>query len=162
MKILTRLSAFLSNLLLWIGGAALILMMLLACANMLLRGVWVPVKGTYELMGFFGALTAAFALGHTQMRKGHIALTVLAGKLPKRVERLIDAFSLFVCAVFFALVARQTCLWAYSLIKTGELSETLEFAYYPFPFAVAASALVLALVLITDCLKALLEAGEKK
>ena len=162
MKILTRLSAFLSNLLLWIGGAALVLMMLLACANMLLRGVWVPVKGTYELMGFFGALTAAFALGHTQMRKGHIALTVLAGKFPKRVERFIDAFSYLVCAVFFALVARQTCLWAYSLIKTGELSETLEFAYYPFPFAEALSALVLALVLLTDGLNALFGTGEKK
>ncbi len=162
MKNLVRVSAFLSSLLLWIGGAALVLMMLLACANMLLRGVWVPVKGTYEFMGFFGALAAAFALGHTQMQKGHIALTLLAGKFPKRVERAIDAFSLFACAAFFALVAWQTGAWAYYLVESGELSETLELVYYPFPFAVAFSALVLALVLLTEGVAALLKTrGEK-
>ena len=162
MKTLIRVSAFISSLLLWIGGAALILMMLLACANMLLRGVWIPIKGTYELMGFFGALAAAFALGHTQIRKGHIALTVLAGKFPKQAERLIDIFSFLICTVFFALIGWRTAAWAYSLIQTGELSETLEIVYYPFPLALAAGALVLALALLTDCLQALYGSGEKK
>ncbi len=45
-----------------IAGSALTLMILLACANMVSRAVWIPVKGTFELMGFLGAVTAGFSL----------------------------------------------------------------------------------------------------
>ncbi len=36
-----------------IGGTFLVVMVLLTCANILLRLVWLPVQGTVELMGFF-------------------------------------------------------------------------------------------------------------
>ena len=39
-------SRFLNTLLLWLGGGALLGMMLVACVNMVTRAVWVPVKGS--------------------------------------------------------------------------------------------------------------------
>ena len=139
-----------SKVLLLLGGATLVLMMLLACANMVLRAVWMPVKGTYELMGFLGALTTAFGLAWTQINKGHIALTILAGKLPPAMERIIDAVSQLACCVFFGLIAWRTTAWAFSLVRTGEVSETLRVIYYPFPMAVALGCLALTLVLLCE------------
>ncbi len=149
-------SRYCNLLLLWTGGIVLLGMMLLACANMLFRATWEPIKGSYELMGFFGALVAGFSLGNTQDHKGHIALTVLAGLFPKRVERAVDAITSLGCAVFFGLIAWRTGVWACSLIRTGELSETLHMPYYPFPFAVALGILALAVTLLCDALDALL------
>lgn len=82
-KMLDRLCGLISRLLLIVGGMTLTAMIVLACSNMIMRGAMgTPIQGVYELMGFFGAIVSAFALAATQMRKGHIALTMLAGKFP--------------------------------------------------------------------------------
>ena len=154
MNMFDRMNVFLSNLLLVAGGTCLVGMMLLACANMVLRAVWMPITGSYELLGFLGALATAFGLGATQIRKGHIALTILEGLFPPRVERVVDICSHGACALFFGLVAWRTAVWGLSLIDTGELSETLRFPYHPFVFAVAFGCLVLALAIFCDMLHA--------
>ncbi|NCO61249.1 TRAP transporter small permease subunit, partial [bacterium] len=60
--------------LMMVAGCFLVAMIVLACANIFLRLVWLPISGTFELMGYFGAVVTAFALGYTQMSKGHIAV----------------------------------------------------------------------------------------
>ncbi len=152
MQLLLKISHGLNSVLLWAGGALLVAMMLLAGANMLFRGIWVPIMGSYELMGFFGALTIAFGLGATQRAKGHIALTILSGVFPPAVEKVIDALCHLAGSLFFGFVAWRTSVWAWSLIESGELSETLHFPYYPFPFALALGVGALALALFCDFL----------
>lgn len=155
MGVLMQMSRILSRVLISIAAVILVFLMLLACGNMLFRAVWVPIKGTFELMGFFGAVVTAFALGQTQMQKGHIAVTVLEGRFSPAVERFLDGLSHLICSVFFGLIAWRTSVWAFSLIETGELSETLRIIYYPFAFAVALGNLILALVLLVDFLQVL-------
>ncbi len=161
-KKLQAFSRILNTTLLWIGCLALFAMMALACANMFSRALWLPIKGSYEVVGFLGALVAAFALGHTQQFKGHIALTILSGMFPKRFERCIDGLGYLICATLFGLAGWRTSLWAWSLVETGELSETLRFAYYPFPFAVALGLFLLALALVCDMLAAFIECAGGK
>jgi len=55
MNLLDKLTLKLNRILITIAGCFLIGMILLTCANIFLRIVWVPVRGTFELMGFFGA-----------------------------------------------------------------------------------------------------------
>jgi len=62
MEFLDKASKILNQVFVCIGGVFLAGMVLLSCSNILLRIVWLPVKGTYELMGFFGAIVTAFAL----------------------------------------------------------------------------------------------------
>lgn len=158
---LRSISRLLNTLLLYVGGVALLLMMAVACLNMFTRAVWVPIKGSYEIIGFSGALVAAFALGSTQQHKGHIALTILAGMFSKRVERWIDAVSNAICCLFFALAGWRTALWAWSLVQTGELSDNLHIPYAPFPFAVALGLFTLALALLCDTWAAVIEARQE-
>ena len=152
MQLLLKISHGLNSVLLWAGGVLLVAMMLLAGANMLFRGIWVPIMGSYELMGFFGALTIAFGLGATQRAKGHIALTILSGVFPPVVEKIIDALCHLAGSLFFALIAWRTAAWAWSLIRSGELSETLHIPYYPFPLAAALGVAALSLALFCDFL----------
>ena len=77
MEFLDKLGLYLNRLLMIIAGIFLLGMIALTCANILLRLFWFPVRGTFELMGFFGAIVTAFALGYTQVNKGHIARAVL-------------------------------------------------------------------------------------
>ena len=145
-----------------IGGVALLLMIGIACANMILRPMGAPLKGAYKLVGFLGALTVAFALGHTQLTRSHIAVDILATRYSKRTRRIMNSISSFVCAIFFVLVAWQVAVFATTIWKRGETSETLRIIYHPFVYAVAVSCALLALILFIDFLKSLApERGEK-
>lgn len=154
MRLLKILNSALSRALLMLSGLLLTAMMLLAGSNMVLRAFGKPVQGTYELLGFMGAAVIAFGLAATQEKKGHIALTILAGMFPKHVERFIDMLSSLACSIFFALIAWRTARYALSLMASGEFSETLRAPYYPFTMAVAAGCGLLALTLFIDFVEA--------
>lgn len=156
MTFLETLSRILNKILLIIAGVMLLAMMLLTCSNILLRMVWVPVKGTFELMGFFGAVLTTFSLGYTQIQKGHILVDILTVRFPDRAQNAINLIGHFISMSFFILVAWQITTWATTLRTTGEVTETLRIIYYPFTYAAAFGCGVLALAFLIDFLKIIL------
>lgn len=160
MELLTRINKFLNMLLTLTGGFFLVGMILLTCANIFIRQFHVPIRGTFELMGYAGAVVTAFALGYTQFTNGHISVDVLVNTYPPRLKRLVAVINHGVCCVFFGLASWHIVQKALILKRAGELSETLRIIYYPFTLAVAFGCLILSLALFTDFLKALLPKKE--
>ena len=150
---LDRLCRLLNKILLFIAGLFLLGMMLLTCSNIVLRMIWVPIKGTFELMGFFGAVLTTFSLGYTQVQKGHILVDILTSQFPARAQNIINLVGHFISMVFFVLVSWQITKWATTLRTTGEITETLRIIYYPFTYAAAFGCGVLSLVFLADFLK---------
>lgn len=161
MGVLERLSHFLNRILVWIAGCFLVAMIVLTCANILLRLVWLPVKGTFELMGFLGAIVTAFALGYTQTERGHIAVDILVQRFSKKTQRILNGTNYFICMIFFAFAGWQIAKWATTIWKTGEVTETLRIIYYPFTYGVAFGCFVLSLILLVDLLKSLVEEKDR-
>jgi TRAP-type C4-dicarboxylate transport system permease small subunit len=162
MGVFEKISSLLNKWFIWVGGVALLTMIGIACANMIMRPLGAPLKGAYELVGFLGALTVAFAMGYTQITRSHIAVDVLATRYSKRTQQIMNSISSFLCMIFFALVAWQVAVFATTIWKRGETSETLRIIYHPFVYLVAICCGLLALVLFIDFLKSLApEKGEK-
>ncbi len=163
MNFLDRINQTLNQALMWIAGLLLAGTVLLTCANIFLRVIWIPVRGTFELVGYSGAVLTAFALGYAQTRRGHIAVDVLVLRFSQKTQRILDIINHCICMIFFALVAWQISRYATTLWKTGELTETLQIVYYPFTYAVALGCATLSLVFLTDFLKSLFpkKEGEK-
>jgi TRAP-type C4-dicarboxylate transport system permease small subunit len=157
MKFLEWLNAFLNRILLVLGGIAVLALMTLATANVVLRIVYAPIRGTYELVSFFGALVIAFALGYTQKRKDHIIVDILTERFPKKLARTVDAFAYLVMTIFFTIVTWQVFVWGMKIWRTGELSETLKVIYHPFILAVGFGFGVLALTSLIDFLSKILK-----
>ena len=111
-------------------------------------------------MGYFGAIVTAFALGSTQLKKGHIAVDVLINTFSDNTKKILQVVNNGICAVFFSIAAWQIAVKATTLMNTGEVTETLRIIYYPFTYAVAFGCLVLALVMLTDLLKSLIPQKE--
>ncbi|ACV69739.1 TRAP transporter small permease [Desulfohalobium retbaense] len=139
-----------SSALMVIAGGALLLMVGIGCANILGRAVGIPLKGTYELMGYFGAVAGSLALAITQIEKGHIRIGFLARWLPRRLSGLLDRLGLFCSAMLFGAISWQCGLLAFSLWHSGQVSETLRLNYAIFPLAVSLGTACLALVLLFE------------
>jgi TRAP-type C4-dicarboxylate transport system permease small subunit len=160
MKFLEWLSAFLNKILLVLGGIAVLALMTLATANVVLRIFYAPIRGTYELVSFLGALVIAFALGYTQKRKDNIIVDILTERFPVKLARVVDTFAYLVMTIFFAIVSWQVYVWGMKIWRTGELSETLKVIYHPFILAVGFGFGVLALTTLTDFLNKILTRKE--
>jgi len=151
--ILERITRFLNQMFMLIAGVFLIAMIFLTCANVFFRLVWVPVSGTFELMGYFGAVLTALALGYTQIKRGHISVDIVVLGFSKTGQRVLTIINDAICMVFFAVVSWQIAKYAKTLWRTGEVTETLQIIYYPFTYGVALGCAVLSLVFLTDFLK---------
>lgn len=160
MVVLEKISNYLNWALLWIGGLFLLAMIAITGANIVVRLFGLPIRGTFELMGYFGAVVTAFALGYTQIKRGHIAVDIIVLKFSEKTQRILQAVNHLICMVFFFIVTRQVYKYATTLRETGEVTETLQIIYYPFTYAVALGCLLLAFTFFVDFLKS--TAGEKK
>jgi TRAP-type C4-dicarboxylate transport system permease small subunit len=153
MYALEKISRTLNLLFIWVAGICLAAMILITCANIFLRLVWIPIKGTYELMGFFGAIVTAFALGYTQMKKAHTRVDILVDSFPGKVQVVLNATNLIICAVFFVIAGWYISKYAVTLWSTGEVTETLRIVYYPFTYGVAGGCFLIALVMLVEFVK---------
>jgi len=156
-ELLDKISRVLNQVLVWTAAVFLVSMILLTCTNIFLRLVWMPVRGTFELMGFFGAIVTAFALGYTQINKGHIGIDIVVNLFSAKTRKILYGINYFICMIFFAIAGWQIAKWATTLRQTGEVTETLRIIFYPFTYGVALGSIILALVLLVDLLKVLVE-----
>ncbi len=87
-----------------LAGTAVVVMMLLTCADVILRLFRRPIPGTYEIIGFLGTVIISFSLAYTSLEKGHIAVELLVEKLPRRVQAGVEAVTSLIGAALFALI----------------------------------------------------------
>lgn len=155
MELLVRFNTYLNKVLTFFSGFAIIVLTGIAAGNMLLRVIWVPINGSYELIGFCGAVATGFALGYTQIRKDQIIVTIFTDKFSKGTNRFLDGLNYFLNTIFFFIVAREVLKWGVKIGRTGELSETLKIIYHPFIYCLAVGFAVLSFTLLIDFLKVL-------
>ncbi len=152
MKHIITFCSWLNNNSLKAAGFFLTAMILLSCGNIFLRIVWMPIKGTYELMGFFSAMVAGLALGYAQLHRAHTSVDIVTGRYPAWLRRIISAINYIICSVFFTICGWQVCKWASTLREAGEVTETLRIFYYPFTYILGIGFFFLALAVFAQLL----------
>ena len=134
----------------YIAGVAIMGMMLITCADVTLRYFRMPIPGTYELVSFLGAIAISFAIAHTSVEKGHVAVSFIVDKLPEKVRAGIRAVTGFIGLALFAAISWQSVLYANELWASGELSPTMKLPFYPIVYGISFATGMVCLVLLAD------------
>ncbi|MEA3348366.1 MAG: TRAP transporter small permease [Pseudomonadota bacterium] len=134
----------------YLAALSILSMMLLTCADVLLRLFKHPILGTYELVGLFGALTIAFAIPSTTLNKGHVAVDFLVERLSATGQRICSIFAGLLGLSLFAVIAWQSFLYANILRSSGEVTLSLEMPFYPVVYAISAASLLVSIVLFLE------------
>ena len=129
------------------------MMICLTCANILFRQFGMPVRGTFEVMGFMGALIFALSFGYSHEKKEHIYVSILFDLFPAKVQRSARRINSLLSMVFFTLMSFQLVKNALNLKTVEEVSETLRMAYYPFIMVLAFGMGYLVLLIIFELFK---------
>jgi len=159
----------------YFAGAAIVGMMLLTCADVALRlavtlyakygwqvlAPFQPIPGTYELVCFLGSTAAAFAMAHTTVESGHVAVSILVRLLSDRIQAVFQMVTSSLGFILFALISWRSVVYALQLRQSGEVSMTLQLPYYPFVYGVAFASFAVCLVLILTVIHEWLKVFDK-
>jgi TRAP-type C4-dicarboxylate transport system permease small subunit len=157
-KIVTLVTRWLN----WMAAAALIVVMVIVCANVIGRSFWgAPVKGTVDIVSLLGAIVIGWAIAYTQVLKGHIRIDLLVQRLPPRIQYIVDSVIDLIGFALFALISWQTVIFAKANFEVGELSEVLKLPITPFASVVAVGCIALTLALFIDLIKSVSKAVGK-
>ncbi len=157
---LIRLTRLLSRILNWVAGCSLVGMMGLTCADIVLRLFRRPILGTYEIVGFLGAMVASFAMAQTTIERGHVAVQVVVQRFSSRVQEVIYLITHLLSLLLFVLLAWECVRYANDLWASGEVSMTLQLPFFPVLYGIALSAVTVCLVLLVDILLMMTKGAE--
>jgi len=146
---------FCNKILLFLGGISVLLLMLLATGNVVLRIFHLPFRGTYEIVSFLGAVVIAFSLGYTQKRKDHIVVDILTERFSQPVKNIVDKVAYLAITLFFGIVSWQLYVWGMKIWESSEVSETLKIVFHPYVFMVAIGFALLSFTAFVDFLNKL-------
>ncbi len=126
-----------ARLLAWAGAAALAVMLLIICANIVLRPLGGSIRGAAELGGYICALGLGLSLPLSQISGEHIGAGLWNRMLPKRMRLIMDALVNLACAALLAALAREIYGVAVYATEMGDYIDGFEFSYFPMALALA-------------------------
>jgi TRAP-type C4-dicarboxylate transport system permease small subunit len=139
----------------WLAAAAIVAMMALTCADVVMRWFRMPIKGTFELISFMGAIAVAGSIAHTLVAQGHVAVNLLVRLLPPRAQGVIECLIACLSGLLFGIMAWQCLLYGQGFQHSGEVSATLQLPLYPVTYGIALGAVVVCLVCLLDLMQAI-------
>ena len=108
-----------------IAALAIFSMMALTCADVFLRYFFrKPIPGTYEIVALLGAVAVSFAMAHTLVEKGHVAVSLIVQMFPKRLQGIVESFISIFGIILFGLITWQSILYGIDCQRSGEVSMT--------------------------------------
>ena len=153
MDLLDRFNAILNKALAFVAGFSLIAMMMVTVGEMILRMFGRPMAGTVETIGWLAAVTTAFALGYTQIHRGHVAIDLFVNRLGPRSRAMISMLMYLASAALFIIITWNVFGYAGVLKRSGSLSETMKVIVYPWVYLVSLGCAGLTLALLVDFIK---------
>jgi len=142
------------------AAVAVVLMMLLTTADVVMRAFGHPIPGTYEIVGMLGSLIISLSLANTSVEKGHIAVEFLVAKFPQKVQDFINAVNSVIALVFFMILTWQCMVYGTELLKSGEVSPTVQLPVYPFIYGLAAGSFILCIELLIEIIQSCRNTGD--
>jgi TRAP-type C4-dicarboxylate transport system permease small subunit len=134
----------------WIAGWAMVGMMLLTCSDVVLRLFRKPILGTYEVVGFLGAVVISFAMAQTTIDRAHVAVQVFVIKLSPAGRKAIFLITSLLSLGLFATIAFESFRFGNDLRRAGEVSLTLQLPFFPILYGIGFSAAIVCIICLID------------
>ena len=157
-----RFNRRLSGLFEWIGLAAMLLVMLITCIDVVGAKVFLwRLLGAIDMVMLAQIVAISFAAGMTLILGRQIQVEFFFNLLPRRAQKVVDSFVLLLGLGLFILVIWRLCVLGHSFQTSGEYSPTAYIPLYPFAYAIALASIPVSLVLLVEFLKSLTKREQK-
>lgn len=137
------------------AGVSLSFIMAITVLDVVFRFFRKPIVGTYELVGFAGAVVIGFALPLTSWDRAQIYVDFFVEKFPKAGRASIHILTRALSITLFGLLGWNLIRIAMDYQRAGEVSPTLEVPFYPVAYGLGIVCFLQCLVLLCHVIRIL-------
>jgi len=153
-KLFLHLVYLLSRFMEVIAGVALVFMMSLTTFDVIMRGVFnKPIIGTYEIVAFVGGIVIGFSMPITSWVRGQIFVDFFYQKMSQVWQNVFNVSTRILSLLLFFLIGWNLMKLASDMLKSGEVSITLQLPFYPIAYGIGVACLIQCVVLVGDLVK---------
>ncbi len=134
--------------LLAVSGVALLAMIVITTWDVVMRALWHPLSGAYDLICMSGTLTIACSLPYTTAVKGHVAIEYFFLKLRRTGRIVLDTVARLIVTALFVFFTWECVRYGNSLRETHTVATTLKMPIFWILYVMAFSCGVVVLVKI--------------
>jgi TRAP-type C4-dicarboxylate transport system permease small subunit len=138
-----------------VSAVALTFLLTVTVLDVVLRAVWKPIVGVYELVSYSGAVVIAFALPLTSWEKGHVYMDFVVDRLSDSTQRVFYVATRVLVILFFVTLGIALLVLAAEFKSSGELLLTLKFPVYPMTYVISGICFLQSVVIFFDILREL-------
>jgi len=146
----------------WIGLAALLLMMVITCIDVVGAKVfrW-RLLGAIDIVQLSQIVAISFSACMALLLGRHIQVEFFFNLLPRRAQAVIDSVVPVLGLGLFIMIVWRLYVLGRSFQTTGEYTATAYIPLYPFAYAVAFACIPMCLILLLAFLKSLTKRQKK-
>lgn len=134
MKIFSRLVAKLSTYMSMVAGTTLIFVMLFVVVDVTMRYFGRPITGIYDLVALGGAVIIGFSAPYAAEKKVHVFMEMIQQKQGRTLRRVLDVLTRLMALGICLLIGWNLIKLGASFHLKGEVSLTIQIAYYPIAY----------------------------
>jgi TRAP-type C4-dicarboxylate transport system permease small subunit len=144
---LDKINRLISQLAELIGFAALFLMVVLTCVDVLGTKLFrLPVPGSLDIMALLQVVAISFAASMALIQDRHVEVEFFVMLLPRRLQGVVASLVKLLCLGLFALIAWRLFVHGSHLQAGNEETPTIRIPTAPFSYACAAAMVPVCLV----------------
>ena len=127
--------------------------MILVLLNIVMRKLFQPISGAYELVGPLTAVGIALALAQCALQDGHIAVSLFTDRLPLLMQQIFNIIVFTISLGFWLMISFSMFDFASTTLKRGVVTANAQLPIYPFILIIAVGLVCLSLALVSLLLR---------
>ncbi len=145
----------LANIMTWIAAVIIVGMMMLTCADVVLRYFGYPIRGAYDITCVLGSVIFALPIAFSFMKGYQVAVESLFRRAPRPVRLTVDSVICLFSMSITAMIAWRAVYLGRDLYLKERVTDTIPIPLWPFVFIMVLGFSVYCLVLLSEHLKKL-------
>lgn len=129
-----------------LSGAGIVVMMLVTCADVILRRFGWPVPGAVDIVQIAACICASCALPYTTAVKGHVAVEFFFRRLPRGMRGIVDGAWRLAVMMLYVVMSWRSLVYGQTLLRRHSVTLTLQIPVFWVLWVMAFSFGVMALV----------------
>ncbi|MCX5830520.1 MAG: TRAP transporter small permease [Deltaproteobacteria bacterium] len=144
---------FICNVMNYVAGIALTVMMSLTVLDVILRAVGRPFVGTFEVVSLLMGIVISFGIPQVSLDRGHVYMEFLIERFSKRNRKLMNTLTRVLCLALFVAIGYNMINIGARYHASGEVSPTIKIPFFPLAYAVAVCCFIECWVFLTDIVR---------
>jgi len=135
-----------------IAGIGMIYVLIVSVADIIMNKVFKnPLNWSFDSIGLVAVIAIVFAIPGVQLNHGHIEVEILEERLPRFWRKFTGLFVNVLGLILWSIITWRSVLYGIDILRSGEVSMTVEMPIYPFIWfqGICAAAVTLVLLLQT-------------